>query len=101
MECDVRYVTLLAALAAAGCASSGTQPKAFVEEKSPAAPVATLVSGAGPVVVAQEVLDGWHFMYEFVTEVEFVLCLEGHRQGDQVFIDGFRLARMEASNVSS
>ena len=101
MECGVRYVTLAAALMAAGCASSGTQPKAFIEEKSSVAPVATLVEGAGPVVVAQEVLDGWHFMYEFVTEVEFVLCLEGRREGDKVFIDAFRLARMEASNVSS
>jgi hypothetical protein len=53
------------------------------------------------VVIAPEVLEGWAFLYRFVTEVEFVLCLEGSEADGRVYVDGFRLARMEASDVNS
>ncbi|MGH7461320.1 MAG: hypothetical protein ACREMA_09865 [Longimicrobiales bacterium] len=101
----MRIRTLLVTLAvAAGCATSGVQPKETGTGNKASAPkhnaMAHLV-GAGPVVVPAEVLEGWRFLYRFVTEVEFVLCLEGERSGGKIYIEGFRLAYMEASNSSS
>lgn len=58
-------------------------------------------TGDATIIVAPEVLDGWNFLYRFITEVEFVLCLEGHRQDDAIHIDGFRLAQIEATSHSS
>lgn len=95
--------TLLAALVIAGCASLESQSRTFSGDKAamPGDLPAAALNGAGPVVVAPEVLDGWVFLYRFVTEVEFVLCLDGHKTGDQYYIESFRLARMEAANSSS
>jgi hypothetical protein len=53
------------------------------------------------ITVAPEVLAGWEFLYRFITETEFVLCLEGSQENGRVVIDGFRLARMETTNVNS
>ena len=96
--------TLVVALIAAGCASAGGQPKTTNVGNKASVPEtlrpANLV-GAGPVVVPEEVLEGWRFLYRFVTEVEFVLCLEGHKAGQNIQIEGFRLAYMEAANSSS
>jgi len=102
MGCSVRLQTVVLALLLAGCTAAGTQPKAS-EPRSSTGPGGeeTMVTNAGPVVVAPEVVDGWRFLYRFITEVEFVLCLEGKRDGGKIVIDGFRLARMEAANISS
>ena len=54
-----------------------------------------------PVIVAPEVMEGWEFLYRFITETEFVLCLEGSRQDGKIVVEGFRLARMEATSVNS
>jgi hypothetical protein len=95
---------LLVALLVAGCAASGDPSKSDGAGKKASSPEslepANLV-GAGPVVVPAEVLEGWRFLYRFVTEVEFVLCLEGYKRDNKVHIDGFRLAFMEAANSSS
>jgi hypothetical protein len=53
------------------------------------------------VVIAPDVLEGWEFLYRFVTEVEFVLCLEGEERDGRIYVDGFRLARMEAADINS
>jgi hypothetical protein len=54
------------------------------------------------VVVDWEVLAGWRFLYKFVTESEFVLCLEGERDAlGRVHITGFRLALMTETTISS
>ena len=92
--------TLLVTLLVAGCASNGAPPQENNKAAFPRMDAAPLI-GSGPVVVAPEVLDGWRFMYRFITEVEFVLCLEGKRSGDNIYIESFRLARMEAANSSS
>ncbi|MGH7471735.1 MAG: hypothetical protein ACRENP_27610 [Longimicrobiales bacterium] len=87
-----------------GCASSGGQPKsggAGNKASSPESLEPANLIGAGPVVVPEEVLEGWRFLYRFVTEVEFVLCLEGQKRDDKIHIEGFRLAFMEAANSSS
>jgi hypothetical protein len=97
----VKIRTLLVTLLMAGCASSGTDSGANNKSAFPRDFAAARLVGSGPVVVAPEVLDGWRFMYRFITEVEFVLCLEGRRSGDEIYIESFRLARMEAANSSS
>lgn len=85
----------------AGCASSAAPSGESNKSALPRAGAAAELIGSGPVVVAPEVLDGWRFMYRFITEVEFVLCLEGKRSGGTIYIETFRLARMEAANSSS
>lgn len=102
-SCNVKLRTLFVLVAVAGCAYSGSERSDQTGLKSafPRNIEGAALEGAGPVVVAPEVLDGWRFMYRFITEVEFVLCLEGHRNGDNVVIEKFTLARMEAANSSS
>src|ERR1044071_8134851 len=91
-------------LALGACSSSGVIPKAFEGIPAPMTEVsaATVSTTDGePVIVAPEVLDGWQFLYRNITSTEFVLCLEGERQDGKLVIDGFKLARMEASSVNS
>jgi hypothetical protein len=57
--------------------------------------------GVAPVFVKHEVLEGWNYLYRHITGVEFVLCLEGYRRDDSIFIDNFRLARMENESMTS
>lgn len=95
-------LTGLCVLAASACGSAGVSPKAFESSAAPAAEATPMADGAvEPVIVASEVVDGFEFLYRFITETEFVLCLEGSRQDGKVVIDGFRLARMEATSVNS
>src|SRR5688572_4958035 len=98
-----RLAIVAAAAALSGaCRSSGVSPKAF--ELGPIPPIeaeSSADSGAEPVIVAREVVDGMDFLYRFITETEFVLCLEGTQEGDRIIIDGFRLARMEATSANS
>src|SRR5688572_6796341 len=103
MERYVKSSSLLLALLLAGCTISGADTKASRADKAslPDDWTAAPLAGAGPVVVSPEVIDGWRFLYRFVTEVEFVLCLEGRRSGENVYIESFTLARMEAANSSS
>ena len=93
------------ATALAACSSSGVSPKAFGTDGG-SYEAATEVSGldmnvAEPVVVAAEVIDGFQFLYRHITDVEFVLCLEGARRNGRLYIDGFRLARMETTSINS
>lgn len=93
----------LVALAVNACGTAGASPKAF-QGAMPAAPLVTVSSDAPdaePIVVAPDVVDGWEFLYRSITQTEFVLCLEGTRQDGKVVIDGFRLARMEASSINT
>ena len=91
-------VTLLTA-----CSSVGVSPKAFDGIPAPSSrEVVTVTSDdAEPVVVAPEVVDGWEFLYHNITQTEFVLCLEGSRQDGKIVVDGFRLAKMEASTINT
>lgn len=85
-----------------GCGSAGVSPKAYEDfSVDPAESVADIEAGAEPVIVAPEVTAGWEFLYRFITETEFVLCLEGSRKDGKIVVDGFRLARMEATSVNS
>ena len=99
------WVVAVVAASSAACSSSGVSPKAFGTDAGEFKPVAVDAGldkeVADPVVVAPEVVEGFQFLYRFITEVEFVLCLEGTRKNGRLFVDGFRLARMEASSVNS
>lgn len=57
--------------------------------------------GTAPVLVKKEVLEGWNYLYRHITNVEFVLCLEGYQKDGTIFIDNFRLARMENESMTS
>ena len=98
-------VVVVMAIAIAGCGSSGMSPKAFGTETGGYQPTASEtgldMTVAEPVVVAPEVMEGFRFLYRFITEVEFVLCLEGTRRNGRLYLEGFRLARMEATSVNS
>lgn len=99
-----RVVVALAAVSVVACGTAGVSPKAYGEAGSFLA--ATSKSGldtniAEPIIVAPDVVEGFQFLYRFITEVEFVLCLEGTRKNGRLYVDGFRLARMEASSVNS
>lgn len=87
-----------------GCGSVGMIPKASDAEiaASPeTGPAVDWRADGSPVVVAPEVIEAWEFLYRFITETEFVLCLEGTRHEDYIVVDGFKLARMEASSVNN
>jgi hypothetical protein len=95
---------VFAAVAVAACGSAGVSPKAFGDAGSfqPTAAKSGLdMNIAEPIIVAPEVMEGFQFLYRFITEVEFVLCLEGTRKNGRLYVDAFRLARMEATSVNS
>ena len=95
---------VVSAVSLTACGSAGVSPKAFGEAGSfqPVAMESGLDKNAAePVVVAPEVMEGFQFLYRFITEVEFVLCLEGTRKNGRLYVDAFRLARMEATSVNS
>ncbi len=98
-------VAALAAVALAACSSSGVSPKAFGGEAGGFQPETAEteldMTVAEPIVIAPEVVEGFQFLYKFITEVEFVLCLEGERKDGRLHVDAFRLARMEATSVNS
>lgn len=99
----MRIGLLVAAGLLAGCVASAAGPQANAKADFENRPVDEpgYSAGEGAVIVAPEVLEGWRFMYRFITETEFVLCLEGRENNGTVHIENFRLARMEATNVSS
>ena len=98
-------VVAAAALVVASCSSAGVSPKAFGTDagsyQSAAADAGLDMNVAEPIVMAPEVIEGFQFLYRFITEVEFVLCLEGTRKNGKLYVDAFRLARMEATSVNS
>lgn len=101
-----KLVVVVAAFAVAACGTAGVSPKAFGTNSSDAiqpapADVSLDNDAAEPVTIAPEVVEGFQFLYRFITEVEFVLCLEGTRKNGRLHVDGFRLARMEATSVNS
>ncbi|HEY8483643.1 MAG TPA: hypothetical protein VIL13_03465 [Longimicrobiales bacterium] len=100
MEVAVRQVPLLLAALVAGCAASGGAQE-LGHKGGGSTEAKTGAAVAAPVVVAPEVLEGWSFLYRYITEVEFVLCLEGRQEEGTIYIEGFRLARIEDTNVSS
>lgn len=100
-----KLVGLGVAVSTLAACAPGASPKAFETVPAPvrseASPDHETDLGADAVVVASEVVEGWQFLYRFITETEFVLCLEGTRQDGRIVVDGFRLARMEATSVNS
>lgn len=98
-------VAALAAAMLSACSTVGVSPKAYGTEKGAYRP-ASAETGldmtlAEPIVVSPEVIEGFQFLYRFITEVEFVLCLEGTRKNGRLHVDAFRLARMESTSVNS
>jgi hypothetical protein len=92
------------ALVVGACGSAGVSPKAYEGFSADAASsesAAAMDASLEPVIVAPEVMEGWKFLYRFITETEFVLCLEGSRQDGKIVVESFRLARMEATSVNS
>jgi hypothetical protein len=94
------WVPLGALLLLAGSLRAQRADVAWVAKASAPADVAAPAGGLAPVIVAPAVAQQWDYLYRFIG-VEFVLCLEGHEQAGQVYIDGFRLARMVEAGPTS
>ena len=94
---------VLSSLLLAACVSSSGQPKAYEPAPlgRPLAMPAPAISAAAIRVVSIEptVIEGFQFLYQYVEETEFVLCLEGKRAGNRVHVTGFRLARMKTTTA--
>ncbi len=70
------------------------QAPTWVAKASEPTDVSAPVGGTAPVIVAPAVAQQWDYLYRFIDQVEFVLCLEGHVANGVVHVDGFRLANM-------
>ncbi len=89
----------------AGCANTLDDSKAL--QPGPAQitrityPPVTAPRSATPVLVAPDVLLGFSFLYRYIDETEFVLCLEGEEKRGRVNVTGFRLALIKRSTIGS
>ncbi len=82
-------------------AAGGQEPRSW-DAKASSPSDSVLGTGASArLVVAPAVLEQWNYLYRYVNEVEFVLCLEGQERDGKTYITGFRLARMEAADANS
>lgn len=90
-------IALVAGASVAAAQSPGNRGAVFV----PTTDRPSVDEENSRVIIAPEVLDGWNFLYTFITEVEFVLCLEGHKKNGVIHVDGFRLARIEEARATS
>jgi hypothetical protein len=88
-------------LVIAGHASSQQSTAWVAKASAPSSDAPAVTGSALPVAVAGEVIQGWSYLYRFVDEAEFVLCLEGYESGGRIVIDGFRLARMQAAGPTT
>lgn len=91
-----KYLWMGATFICTACATAGVNSKATQERG--AAPAAT--GGNATLVLSPEVSEGFTFLYRFIKETEFVLCLEGEARRGQIRIDAFRLARMSATRIN-
>jgi hypothetical protein len=98
-------VRIIVFLALPGCTKTIVDSKALQPGSADASRITELaVSAAGsdmPVLVAPEVLGGFNFLYHFIDETEFVLCLEGARKSGRVYVTGFRLATITRTTIGS
>lgn len=102
----VKSAALVLALAALpGCAGTISDSKALQPGSAESRRITDLpVDAAGssaPVVVAPEVLHGFTFLYQYVDETEFVLCLEGNQSKGRIYVTGFRLAILKKTTIGS
>lgn len=100
---QLKVVALTLGLLGAGLASAEAQSAldSKVEVASAAGTRFAGYDGVAPVVVKKEILESWNYLYRHITNVEFVLCLEGFQKEGTIFIDNFRLARMENESLTS
>jgi hypothetical protein len=88
-----------------GCASKYADSKALhpgPAETRSITEVAVAAAGSNsPVVVVPEVLHGFGFLYQHVTDTEFVLCLEGSQYKGHIYITGFRLALITKTTINT
>lgn len=92
---------LVLLLLAVGSAAQGQEAHSW-NAKASSPPDSALGLGASArVVVAPTVLEQWNYLYRYVNEVEFVLCLEGEQRAGRTYIEAFRLARMDAADANS
>jgi hypothetical protein len=96
---------ILILLALPGCASTFADSKALqpgaAETTSTTHPAVAATRSDTPVIVAPEVLLGFSFLYQYVSETEFVLCLEGTQHKGRVYVTGFRLALLTRTTINT
>src|SRR5687767_6677818 len=97
--------TIMLLVTLPGCASTLADSKALrpgnaLNRSIIDAPV-DATSANSPVVIAPEVLHGFNFLYQYVNETEFVLCLDGVRHKGRVYVTGFRLALITRTTINT
>ncbi|HET9984056.1 MAG TPA: hypothetical protein VFQ38_10735 [Longimicrobiales bacterium] len=97
----VRIGMWLGALLVVSGSAAAQQSPSWVAKASAPMDVTTNEAGVAAVYVAPEVAQAWNYLYRFIDEAEFVLCLEGHENNGVVRIEGFRLAHIEAAGPTS
>ena len=103
---DVKIAAMmLMLLLLAGCANTLDDAKALHPDPAPDVrityPPVMAPRSATPVLVTPEVLLGFSFLYRYIDETEFVLCLEGQERRGRVHVTGFRLALIKRSTIGS
>jgi len=84
-----------------GGRAAGQQAPAWVAKASEPMDLSAPVGGTAPVLVAPAVAQQWDYLYRFIRDAEFVLCLEGRQSAGIVHIDGFRLANMVEAGAAT
>ena len=96
---------ILMLLALPGCASAVADSKALhtgaPDTRSTTDYAVAAERTDAPVIIAPEVLHGFSFLYQYVSETEFVLCLEGTQKRGRIYVSGFRLAVMTKTTINT
>ena len=78
-----------------GCASQGSIYQSLNYRKALAAPADS--ASKLRVVLGPELTAHLRFLYRYIQETEFAVCLEGRIKGQQIEVDNFRMAKMHAT----
>ncbi len=94
MRAKIGLVVGAGALLLAAAPVAAQVAPSWVAKASEPIDLSAPAAGMAPVLVAPAVAQQWNYLYHFIRDAEFVLCLQGHRSEGVVHIDGFRLANM-------
>lgn len=98
----VRALLVLVCLSACACASSMSLAQLY--NLQPVHPTAVTVRADSAsemdVVVAPQVSAQMAFLYRYIQETEFALCLQGRVTKQKIYVDAFTMARISGAGPS-